>query len=151
MAGRAGRANVPGSVLIQTEFPQHPLYQALIRQDYAAYAQAHLKERRSAGFPPFVYLAVLRAEAPVLTDALEFLRQVAALAAVTENYPHIQLFDPVPAHMTRLKGLERAQLLIQARSRRHLQTFLGDWHQRITALPAHSRIRWHLDVDPLTL
>jgi len=151
VAGRAGRANVPGSVLIQTEFPQHPLYQALIRQDYAAYAQTHLKERRSAGFPPFVYLAVLRAEAPVLADALEFLRQATALAAVMKDYTHIQLFDPVPAHMTRLKGLERAQLLIQARSRRHLQTFLGDWHQRITALPARNKIRWHLDVDPLTL
>lgn len=151
VSGRAGRANIPGSVLIQTEFPQHPLYQALIQQDYATYAQAHLKERKSAGFPPFVYLAVLRAEAPALTDALEFLQQVAALAVVAEDYSHIQLFDPVPAHMTRLKGLERAQLLIQARSRKHLQTFLGDWHQRITALPARSKIRWHLDVDPLTL
>ena len=151
VAGRAGRANVPGHVLIQTEFPQHPFYQALMRQDYAAYAQAHLQERKSAGFPPFVYLAILRAEAPLLADALEFLRQTAAFAAIAEDYAHIQLFDPVPAHMTRLKGLERAQLLIQAHSRRHLQIFLSDWHQHITALPSSRKIRWYLDVDPLTL
>lgn len=149
VAGRAGRANIPGTVLIQTEFPQHALYQALQRQDYAMYAQAQLKERKSAGFPPFVYLTVLRAEAPVLTDALEFLQQLAAVAALSEDYAHIQLFDPVPAQMKRLKGLERAQLLIQAHSRRHLQIFLSDWHQRIAALPAHRKIRWHLDIDPL--
>ncbi|MCC6916682.1 primosomal protein N' [Nitrosomonas sp.] len=151
VAGRAGRANIPGTVLIQTEFPQHALYQALQRQDYTMYAQAQLKERKSAGFPPFVYLAVLRAEAPVLTDALEFLQQLAAVAALSEDYAHIRLYDPVPAPMQRLKGLERAQLLIQARSRRHLQLFLSDWHQRIAALPVRRKIRWHLDVDPLTV
>lgn len=151
VAGRAGRAHIPGTVLIQTEFPQHPLYLALIRQDYAAYAQAQLKERKSAGFPPFVYLAVLRAEAPVLAEALGFLHQTATIATIAKEYAHIQLFDPVPATMTRLKGLERAQLLIQATSRKHLQIFLSDWQQRITSLPARSKLRWHLDVDPLTL
>lgn len=151
VAGRAGRAHIPGTVLIQTEFPQHPLYQTLIRQDYAAYAQIQLKERQSAGFPPFVYLAVLRAEAPLLADALEFLHQTAKIATTSKEYTHTQLFDPVPAHMTRLKGLERAQLLVQASSRTRLQIFLGDWCQRIAALPPRKKLRWHLDIDPLML
>lgn len=151
VAGRAGRAHIPGTVLIQTEFPQHPLYQSLTQQDYATYAQIQLKERKLAGFPPFSYLAILRAEAPVLTEALEFLYQTIKIAATTKEYTHIQLFDPVPAYMTRLKGLERAQLLIQASSRKYLQIFLSDWHPRIAALPTRNKLRWHLDIDPLTL
>lgn len=151
VAGRAGRAHIPGTVLIQTEFPQHPLYQSLIQQDYATHALTQLKERKLAGFPPFAYLAILRAEAPTLAEALQFLYQVTEIAAAARERSHIQLFDPVPAYMARLKGLERAQLLIQAASRKRLQIFLDDWHQRITALPACSKLRWHLDVDPLTL
>ncbi len=151
VAGRAGRADIPGTVLIQTEFPQHPLYQALLRQDYDAYARVLLKERKSASFPPCVHLAVLRAEAPVMVNALEFLHQMAEIAIASEQFNHVQLFDPVPASMTRLKGMDRAQLLVQARSRKHLQVFLSDWYRRITALPIRSKIRWHLEVDPLTL
>ncbi len=151
VAGRAGRAHIPGTVLIQTEFPQHPLYQSLTQQDYASYAQIQLKERKLAGFPPFSYLAMLRAEAPKLTDALEFLHQSIEIATISKEYTHIQLFDPVPAYMTRLKGLERAQLLIQATSRKYLQIFLSDWHQRISTLPTRNKLRWHLEVDPLTL
>ncbi len=151
VAGRAGRAHIPGTVLIQTELPQHPLYLALMRQDYALYAQIQLKERKAAGFPPFVYLAVLRAEAPALVDAVEFLQQAATVAVTAQEYSRVQLFDPVSAQMVRLKGLERAQLLIQSRSRKHLQTFLGDWLRHITAPPARKKIRWHLDIDPLIL
>ena len=151
VAGRAGRAHIPGSVLIQTEFPQHPLYRALIQQDYAAYAQMLLKERKSACFPPFSYLAVLRAEAPALTEALKFLKQATNMATSAKEYSSTQLFDPIPAYMTRLKGLERAQLLIQATSRKHLQIFLDDWYQKITTLPHTGKLRWHLDVDPLTI
>jgi len=76
---------------------------------------------------------------------------MAEIAIVSEQFNHVQLFDPVPASMTRIKGMDRAQLLVQARSRRHLQVFLSDWYRRITALPIRSKIRWHLEVDPLTL
>lgn len=151
VAGRAGRAHIHGTVLIQTEFPQHPLYQALTQQDYAAYAQVLLATRKAAYFPPFSYLAVLRAEAPELSEALTFLKQAADTATTTEEYDSIQLFDPVPAYMVRLKGLERAQLLIQAASRKRLQIFLDDWYQKIITLPVRGKLRWHLDVDPLTI
>lgn len=149
VAGRAGRANVPGRVLIQTELPQHPLYQALLRQNYDAYAKILLQERKASDFPPYIHLAVLQADAPAVADALEFLERAAKTAVASAHLTHIRLFDPVPAQMTRLKGRERAQLLIQARSRKRLQAFLSDWYQAITKLPIGSKIRWHLDVDPL--
>jgi len=151
VAGRAGRADTPGTVLIQTEFPRHPLYHALLRQDYDTHAQILLKERKSASFPPFICQAALRAEAPAIASALEFLSKAAAIAAVSRNSAKIQLFDPVPAQMMRLKGLERAQLLVQAHSRNHLQAFLSDWQQQLNTLPVRKKVRWHLDVDPLML
>lgn len=151
VAGRAGRADTPGTVLIQTEFPQHPLYRALLKQDYDAHARLLLQERKSAGFPPFICQAVLRAEAATIADALEFLNQATEAAATSEQIAHIQLFDPVPAHMVRLKGRERAQLLVQSHSRKYLQTFLSNWYKYLTSLPARGKVRWHLDVDPLTL
>ena len=145
VAGRAGRANVAGHVLIQTEFPDHPLYQALQKHDYDALAKTLLAERKTAGFPPFVYQALLRAEAHNIAIALDFLKQAANLA----NPPRsVELFDPVPAQMLRLKGLERAHLLIQSSSRRQLQAFMAEWYTRINTLPAH-KVRWILDIDPL--
>ena len=145
VAGRAGRANVAGHVLIQTEFPDHPLYHALQKHDYDVLAQTLLEERKTAGFPPFVYQAILRAEAHNIAIVLDFLKQAASLA----NPPRsVELFDPVPAQMLRLKGLERAHLLIQSSSRRQLQAFMTEWYTRIDTLPAH-KVRWVLDIDPL--
>lgn len=145
VAGRAGRANIPGHVLIQTEFPDHLLYHALQQHDYDALAQTLLSERKIAGFPPFVYQALLRAEAHNIEIVLEFLRQARNQAQPPQA---IELFDPVPAQMLRLKGMERAHLLIQSHSRIQLQAFLTDWHPKIAALP-HRKIRWALDVDPM--
>lgn len=150
VAGRAGRAEVPGTVLIQTEFPHHPLYQALIRQDYDHYAQQLLKDRQAMDFPPFVYQAVLRAEAPAIKDALAFLGKAAA-ACQNRHSRQIQLFDPVPAPMVRLNKMERAQLLVQASSRKSLQHFLTDWQPHLAALPTGKKLRWHLDIDPISL
>lgn len=145
VAGRAGRANVAGHVLIQTEFPDHPLYHALQKHDYDALAQALLAERKTAGFPPYVYQALLRAEAHNIQIVLDFLTQAANLA----NPPtSVEIFDPVPAQMLRLKGLERAHLLVQSISRKALQEFLAKWYVQINALSTH-KIRWILDVDPL--
>ncbi|MEQ1815579.1 MAG: primosomal protein N' [Nitrosomonas sp.] len=145
VAGRAGRASVAGHVLIQTEFPDHPLYHALQKHDYDVLAQTLLEERKTAGFPPFVYQAILRAEAHNIAIVLDFLKQAASLA----NPPRsVELFDPVPAQMLRLKGLERAHLLIQSSSRRQLQAFMTEWYTRIDTLPAH-KVRWVLDIDPL--
>jgi primosomal protein N' (replication factor Y) (superfamily II helicase) len=148
VAGRAGRGTTRGRVLIQTEFPQHPLYQALRRHDYPAYARELLAERKQAGFPPFVYQAVLRAEAPQLALALDFLAHAAH--AATDISSAVTIYDPVPAGLVRLAGLERAQLTVQARSRTALQKFLRAWHERLYAA-GERKVRWALDVDPLEL
>ena len=145
VAGRAGRAEVPGHVLIQTEFPEHPLYRALQRHDYDSLAHAILTERKAAQFPPFVHQALLRAESHAMRDVLNFLQQAARLIAYSSS---IEMFDPVPAQMVRLKGLERAHLLVQSTSRSQLQEFLGRWYTEINRLASH-KIRWTLDVDPV--
>jgi primosomal protein N' (replication factor Y) len=145
VAGRAGRAGLPGKVLVQTEFPNHPLYSALRQHDYDALAQTLLMERKIAGFPPFVYQALLRAEAPRIDAALDFLTCAAAVARVTK---FVEVFDPVPAQMARLKGQERAYLLVQSSSRKKLQEYLAEWRTKLDTLAAQ-KVRWLLDVDPL--
>lgn len=146
VAGRAGRGREQGNVLVQTEFPTHPLYAALKRQDYAAFADDLLAERAQAGFPPFVYQALLRAEAPKLDTALDDLREVARLGRALAR--EVTIYDPVPSAMVRLAGRERAQLLIQSPSRNSLQKFLAAWMPSLTDQKAR-RSRLALDVDPL--
>jgi len=145
VAGRAGRRERPGEVLVQTSFPQHPLYEALMRHDFAAFAAMQLAERKAAGFPPFVFEAALRAEAPKLEDAIRFLREARELVPVPEG---VQIYDPVPHVITRRAGYERAQLLVQSASRGALQSFLRAWAERLFTTPSRT-IRWHLDVDPI--
>jgi len=145
VAGRAGRAGLPGEVLIQTRYPGHPLYQALARHDYEGYAQLQLEERRQAGFPPFIFEAALRAEADQLETAMRFLRNAAALApAPCEG---VTLFDPAPMTMERIAGNSRAQLLAQSASRAQLQAFLATWSAALYA-GRYPKVRWHFDVDP---
>jgi primosomal protein N' (replication factor Y) len=145
VAGRAGRAGKGGEVLVQTEFPDHPLYRALQQHDYDSIAQALLAERKLAGFPPYTYQALLWAEATKISSALAFLTDAAALAEAPQQ---VEIFDPVPAQLARLKGMERAYLLVQSASRVKLQEFLGGWEPKLAALPA-KKVRWALDVDPL--
>ncbi len=145
VAGRAGRAEIPGHVMIQTEFPEHQLYRALQRQDYDSLAHALLAERKAARFPPFVHQALLRAESHAMHDVMDFLQQASRLVAHTNT---IEMFDPVPAQIARLKGMERAQVLVQSNSRNQLQKFLARWYTEINRLSVH-KIRWTLDVDPV--
>ena len=148
VAGRAGRAELPGEVLIQTQFPEHPLYAALVRHDYPAFANEQLKEREQAGFPPYAYQAMLRAEAPQIADSLAYL---AAARAWPQAATHrdVMLYDPVPMRLARRANLERAQLLIESPSRRALQVFLSEWRELLESIKSPSRLRWHLEVDPL--
>ncbi|MFH1495128.1 MAG: primosomal protein N' [Pseudomonadota bacterium] len=146
VAGRAGRAAEPGTVLIQTQFPDHPLFDALRHQDYDAFATTQLVERKQAGFPPFCHQALLRAEATHLETALAFLHQAKKMALPIPAA--ITLYDAVPAPMARLAGRERAQLLVQADERRDLQQFLRHWNANLNNLKAR-QVRWSLDVDPL--
>jgi primosomal protein N' (replication factor Y) len=146
VAGRAGRANLPGEVLIQTRYPGHPLYQSLLRHDYTGFAKTLLAERREAGFPPFVFEAVLRAESADPRRAMRFLRSAIELAPPVRG--SVTLYDPAPMAMARLAGAERAQALMQSRSRPKLQAFLSEWSETLYRMPAHG-VRWHLDVDPM--
>jgi primosomal protein N' (replication factor Y) len=145
VAGRAGRRERPGEVLVQTRYPGHPLFAALARHDFARFAESQLEERRSAGFPPFVFEAALRAEATKLDTAMRFLRTAAALAEAPDG---VHVYDPVPNILTRRAGLERAQLLIQSSSRPPLQAYLSALSARLFA-QAPRDVRWHLDVDPI--
>jgi primosomal protein N' (replication factor Y) len=151
VGGRSGRADLPGEVLIQTEYPDHPLYRALIDHDYARFAQNQLAERRIAGFPPFSFQAMLRAEARSMEQALDFLATARTAAAMLPNSlaDGVTLYDPVPMRLQRLMTLERGQLLVESLSRPALQAFLAAWMERLYAQKTPAGLRWHLDVDPL--
>jgi primosomal protein N' (replication factor Y) len=145
VGGRSGRREQPGEMLVQTRYPAHPLFGALARHDYAGFADAQLAERKSAGFPPFVHEAALRAEAKKLDTTMTFLRAAARLVPAPEG---IRLYDPVPHVVTRRAGYERAQLVAHSASRPALQEYLRAWSARLAAIAPRS-IRWHLDVDPI--
>lgn len=146
VAGRSGRANLPGEVLIQTRYPDHPLYRSLVNHDFAGFAETLLAERRQAGFPPFVFEAALRAEGRDPLHVLRFLKS--AIACAPENRASVTLYDPAPMSLARLAGLERAQVLLQSVSRPRLQAFLDEWDEALYRLPAQG-VRWHIDVDPI--
>ena len=145
VSGRAGRADKPGRVLVQTAFPEHPLFRHLLRHDYAAFASELLAERRKLDLPPITRQVLLRAEAPHMASAMAYLRSAAAAAPATAN---VMIFDPTPAPMARVAGLERAQLLVQSPSRLALQQFLSAWRPQLVAIKPRVA-RWSLDVDPL--
>lgn len=158
VAGRAGRAEKPGEVLLQTHHPEHALLQTLIHGGYHAFAGTELAQREAAGFPPYAHLALLRAEAQHADAPMQFLH-----AARTALQPYVAahargassdglaLEGPVPAPMPRRAGMHRAQLLLTAPRRRDLHTALDAALPAIHALPEARRTRWSLDVDPIDL
>jgi len=148
VAGRAGRADLPGEVLVQTQFPEHPLYQALVRQDYRTFAEELLDERRRAVFPPFVYQALLRAESQSESMLMDFLNYAASRAGIGREA--VTLYDPVPATVSKIAGHHRGHLLAQSASRTELQRFLSEWRPLLVERKA-ARVRWSLDVDPIEL
>ena len=145
VAGRAGRADKSGRVMVQTAFPEHPLFRHLLRHDYAAFAQELLTERRNLDLPPYSRQALLRAEAPQMVAAMTYLRSAVEAAP---DIAQVSVFDPTPAPMARVAGLERAQVLIQSASRPALQQFLANWRPQLAAIKPQVA-RWSLDVDPL--
>jgi primosomal protein N' (replication factor Y) len=148
VTGRAGRADKPGVVLVQTHHPEHPVFAALSHHDYTEFARFALAERLSAGYPPFTHLALLRAESPKVNAALDFLRAAHTVAEVPRG---VQLMDPVPSPMERRAGRYRAQLLVQADERRTLHAFLGLWRMALEQDRRARQVRWSLDVDPVDL
>ncbi len=147
VGGRSGRAALPGEVLIQTQYPEHPLYQALARHDFAGFAAQQLAERKQAGFPPFAFQALLQADAPQLADALDFLREGAEAARGCVDAA-MRIYDPVPMRLMRRARRERAQMLIESARRPSLQAFLRHWVPQLYRLRQPRGLRWHVDVDP---
>ncbi|MEO6354355.1 MAG: primosomal protein N' [Oxalobacteraceae bacterium] len=150
VAGRAGRAaqkegGSASEVLVQTRYPQHPLYAAVVNHDYDHFATELLAERRQAHLPPYLYQALLRAEAPELDTAIEFLKQ----AATAVECPGITINDPIPMTMTRVANVDRAQLLIESPSRPALQAFLKTWLAALRKIK--TRAKWSLEVDPVDI
>ena len=150
VTGRAGRADLPGEVIVQTDFPAHPLYRALAAHDYDGFAATLLAERRAAGLPPFAHLALLLAEAPTraAVDAFLAAASEAGRDLVRVHTMAVEIFPPVAASLSRRAGLERGQVLAQATERSALHRFLPQWRRAILARNARS-VRWALDVDPL--
>ncbi|MCU7884244.1 MAG: primosomal protein N', partial [Candidatus Thiodiazotropha sp. (ex Lucinoma annulata)] len=148
VAGRAGRAERPGKVLIQTRHPDHPLMQLLTRKGYEAFASEALEERRMATFPPYSHQVLLRAESTKASDPEAFLTQAIEVGRQLSGANVLEFWGPVPAPMERRAGKTRAHLLIQSAQRQPLHLWLAKWIPEITELPASRRVRWSIDVDP---
>ena len=150
VAGRAGRADKPGEVLIQTHQPDHPLLNNLVREGYGSFAASALAERRIAGLPPYAALALLRAEAPASAAPTAFLEAARELLAA-RRIQGVQLLGPAPAPMERRAGRYRAHLLLQAGQRAPLQNLLAAALPELDGLKQARKVRWSIDVDPVSL
>ncbi|MDD5036796.1 MAG: primosomal protein N' [Methylococcaceae bacterium] len=150
VAGRAGREERPGLVLLQTRQPEHPLLRRLIREGYASFAEAALAERRVAGLPPYTYQALWRAEANDAQLPQRLLKRLCELAG--DCHPgEVQVLGPVPAPMARLAGRHRWQLLLQSPRRRPLHGLVEFLVQRLPLFPETHQVRWSVDIDPVDL
>ncbi|GHA19693.1 primosomal protein N' [Arenicella chitinivorans] len=149
VSGRAGRRDTVGRVVIQTRFPDHPLFESVRSHDFNTFAQQLLTERRAADFPPFGYFALIRAESPHQAAAMQFLRRA---KQDIQPQPGVMVLDAVPAPMERRAGRYRAQLLITAEQRSTLHTTLQHWLYHLStdkdAKKRASSVRWSLDIDP---
>ena len=152
VAGRAGRAALPGEVVVQTSFPAHAVYRALAADDYDALANDLLDERRIAALPPHAHLALLAAEAVSRDEVDRFLADAEREAHAARDHARadVEVHSPVPSLLARRAGHERAQLVVQASRRPELARFLDAWLPALAALPGR-RVRWGLDVDPISL
>jgi primosomal protein N' (replication factor Y) len=161
VAGRGGRAAKPGDVVLQTHHPEHPLLNTLLGGGYSAFAALELAQREAAGFPPYAFMALLRAEAPTEAAVQAFLGEArdviagkkgsgSSAAAANEPDP-VSVHGPLPAPMARRAGRARGQLHLTALQRPALQAALSAWMPRLHALKSARKVRWSLDVDPVDL
>ncbi|NEN76040.1 primosomal protein N' [Pelistega sp. NLN82] len=153
VSGRAGRHLPDAEVLLQTEFPDHNLYQSLLKHDYAEFASTTLEERKIAKLPPFSYQVLISAQAKKVEDAIDFLKTIIRMAK--EDMPDylegIQLYDPIPLKIIRVANIERAQLLIESESRTRLHHFMQIWLQRVYQFFRTPKVKYFVEVDPLDI
>lgn len=149
VAGRAGRADKPGQVVIQTHHPEHPLLQTLLHKGYEVFAETALEERQQACFPPFSALALLRAEATRQWLPPKFLQQ--AFELMQPWQASVELLGPFPSPMERRAGRFRYQLLIQANQRSQLHACLKQVVTQLNKLPDANKVRWSIDIDPQSM
>lgn len=155
VAGRAGRHTGHGEVIVQTGYPEQPVYQALLKHDYSGFAKHSMQERESAMLPPFSHQALLSAEARELNVAIGFLQSAKeaafALMEQQQSTGMITLYDPVPLRIVRVDNMCRAQLLLEATHRPAIQSLLRQWLAEMNDLPDARKVRWQLEVDPLEI
>ena len=147
VAGRAGRAEIKGEVLIQTAFPNHPVYEALKANDFSNFAESLLEERKQMKLSPFSFNALLNVEAKSLDHSVTFSHM--ALEKANAFKSSVTLYGPVRPVMERLKGFERHQVFLQAKTRAELQNLLKPWIKELRAHPLSNRVKWSIDVDPI--
>ena len=152
-AGRDAQAAARSEMWVQTWHPQHPLYAALKKHDFAAFAQSQLADRHAAGLPPYSHLALLRAEARDPAVALAWLQAAAVLATSLPGAVGVTIYPPVPPSMSKVAGIERLQMLVEAASRLQLQRLLAGWMPLLQGLRSQHKglARWAIDVDPLAI
>jgi primosomal protein N' (replication factor Y) len=147
VAGRSGRAALPGEVIVQTDFPRHPVFAALATHDYDAFANALLAEREAAGLPPFARLALVAAEAHARADVEAFLAAAHERACELARATPVEVFAPVAALLARRAGFERGQMLLRSARSAELQRVLAPLRAALAERPGR-RVRWAIDVDP---
>ncbi|MFA3791531.1 primosomal protein N' [Aliiglaciecola sp. SL4] len=144
LSGRAGRAQKPGEMWLQTHQPGHPLLQDLIHNGYGHFARFALSERKLANLPPFSFHALFRTESLKAQDGFEFLSHVSQML----QHPQVHLVGPIPAIMEKRQGKYRMQLLVQSQSRGLINKVIGHFAAEIEALPMARKVRWSIDIDP---
>lgn len=155
VSGRAGRHNGQGEVIVQTGYPEQPVYQALLRHDFEGFARHTLRERESAGLPPWGHHALLACEASDINEAIRFLSSARDRAESCIEALSLQgvitLYDPVPLRIVKVANVCRAQLLVEGSSRPALQGLLKALLPSIAAERPSRKLRWHIEVDPLEI
>lgn len=150
VAGRAGRRAGDARMVVQTRYPQHPVFDALKAHDYECFASYEMQARKEARMPPFSYQATIRADHKKLANCLQFLSAARELAEPLLDLDNLVFVcDPVPLPVVRVGGVERAQMLIESESRPALHRFLTHWLAQLQGLPGG--VRWFVEIDPVDL
>jgi len=150
VAGRAGRGNKKGMVLLQTHLPEHPLLNLLLSQGYAAFSKEALKIRQECLFPPYSFMLMIRARANNMSMTQNFLQDIKSIIS-KNNIKDLTIYGPIPALMERKAGMYQSQLIFFSQHRKSIQQNLANWAQTIATRPLAKRVRWDIEVDPLEI